>query len=325
MGQSQLIISLDFELHWGRFDKYSLESNKTYYHNTRETVPKLLELFDHYQIKATWATVGMLMCESREEWEYYKPESLPTFEKAKFSAYGWMESQTEVWIEGLFAPDLVRKVLDTPGQELGSHSFAHYYNLAAGQTLAQWKSDLQAAKRISRDKFNTDLESLVFPRNQYSTQAIAIAQEVGFKAFRTNPKDWFWQSVENENLLKKVFRTCDSLVPLGQRTSYSSPGGYQGAVLIPASRILRPYRSGSLFNNIRIERIKGELDLAIKNGEMYHLWWHPHNFGKYPTENLKILEKLLIWINNKVNEGHLSSESMASLSQKISSGKKVEV
>lgn len=318
---SNLIISLDFELHWGRFDKYALAPNKVYYQNTRDIVPRLLELFDRFQIKATWATVGMLMCESREEWESYKPELLPTFEKSKFSAYNWMDSQQQVWDKGVFAPDLVRKILETPGQELGSHSFAHYYTMAAGQTLAQWKSDLQAAKRIAKEKFDSNLESLVFPRNQYSEQVIEIALESGFTVFRTNPKDWFWKSVENENLVKKIFRTSDSLVPLGRRTSYASPEFHKGSVLIPSSRILRPFRSGSLFNKARIERIKEELDLAINYGEMYHLWWHPHNFGNYPKENLEILENLLIWVKNKISEGRLSTESMLSLSRKFSSEK----
>jgi hypothetical protein len=314
-----LIISLDFELHWGRFDKYPLESNKYYYQNTREVVPRILELFERRQIKATWATVGMLMCENKEEWEYYKPLSLPTFENSKFSAYHWLESQENAAEIGLFAPELVRQILKTPGQELGSHSYAHYYCLEKGQTLAQWKADLQAAKLVARDKFGVELESLVFPRNQYSPASLDAAIEFGFKYFRTNPSDWFWEEVVNENLIKKVFRTGDTLIPLGNRTSYKSPAVFKSGLNIPASRILRPYREGSLFNHVRIGRIKKELEAAIERGEIYHLWWHPHNFGNYPKENLRILEDLLDWVKSKMDMDLLSSESMKSLSEKISS------
>lgn len=320
MGKSQLIISLDFELHWGRFDKYSLESNNYYYQNTREVVPRILELFEQYQIKATWATVGMLMCENREEWENYKPMALPTFQNPQFSAYNWLESQKNPKGLGLFAPELVKKILKTPDQELGSHSFAHYYSLEKGQSLEQWKADLQASKRIAAEKFGVELNSLVFPRNQYSESTLNAAKDTGFTIFRTNPSDWFWKEVENENLIKKVFRTGDTLIPLGGRTSYSSPAVFEGSINIPASRILRPFRKGSIFNEIRISRIKKELEVAIEHGEIYHLWWHPHNFGDFPKENLKILEELLRWVKFKIDLGYLSSESMVSLKRKIATG-----
>ncbi|WP_332912450.1 hypothetical protein [Algoriphagus boritolerans] len=99
--------------------------------------------------------------------------------------------------------------------------------------------------------------------------------------------------MENENLIKKIFRTGDTLFPLGNRTSYSEVRNGEFLVHLPASRLLRPFRSGSFFNQRRIARIKEEIDTAINLGEMYHLWWHPHNFGHYPNENLQILETLL--------------------------------
>jgi Predicted xylanase/chitin deacetylase len=313
--KSQLIISLDFELHWGRFDKYSLDANRAYYTNTREIVPRVLDLFSKYKIQATWATVGMLMCENREEWEFYKPSLLPSFEESKFSAYSWMTRQEDVWETGLFAPDLVKEIIQRPGQELGSHSYAHYYSLEEGQTLAQWSEDLKAAKRIALEKFGVDLESLVFPRNQYSEAVINVAGEAGFHIFRTNPGDWFWKDVEKENLIKKIFRTGDTLFSLGLKTSYTFPGKNDPKFL-PASRILRPYRAGSIFNQRRISRIKEEINTAIKYKEIYHLWWHPHNFGQYPEENLRVLEDLLSWIKRKKGEGEIESESMQSFFQK---------
>jgi hypothetical protein len=32
---------------------------------------------------------------------------------------------------------------------------------------------------------------------------------------------------------------------------------------------------------------------AAENGEKFHLWWHPHNFGKDREKNLENLEKIL--------------------------------
>jgi hypothetical protein len=35
------------------------------------------------------------------------------------------------------------------------------------------------------------------------------------------------------------------------------------------------------------------LDAAAESGQVYHLWWHPHNFGRWMPENLEFLESIL--------------------------------
>ena len=175
------------------------------------------------------------------------------------------ESQKKLHPEGFFAPELVRMILDCPGQELGSHSFSHYYACKAGQIPDQWRADLRAAKRIAFEKLGVIPRSLVFPRNQYSDEVIQIAGEEGFSAVRTNPKDWFWRDVEQESILKKIFRTGDTLVNLGIKTSYHAPTFCREMALLPASRLLRPFRTGSLFNMKRTNKIKDELKVALKN------------------------------------------------------------
>ena len=44
---------------------------------------------------------------------------------------------------------------------------------------------------------------------------------------------------------------------------------------------------------MKIARINSEMERAAKKNEVYHLWWHPHNFGRYPEESLKGLQKIL--------------------------------
>ncbi|HSF56002.1 MAG TPA: polysaccharide deacetylase family protein [Algoriphagus sp.] len=311
-----LVISLDFELHWGRFDKYPLESCLGYYRNTKDVIPRLLDLFTKYEIHVTWATVGMLMAESREELEYFSPELKPSYTNRLFSAYTWVDSQKKLFKEALFAPDLVKMIIDTPNQELGSHSFAHYYSLEEGQNHKQWEADLKSANRIAFEKFGHTHYSLVFPRNQYSEKYLKVAESEGFQAVRTNPKDWFWQSVQHEKFLKKVFRTGDTLFPLGLKTSYLVDKPKNGIIPLPASRLLRPFRPNSFFNLKRIDRIKKEIETTIKFGEFYHLWWHPHNFGHYPKENLMKLEELLQWVRQKMEINGIETLSMKEAAEK---------
>ncbi len=289
-----LIISLDFELHWGRFDKTVLVDNLDYYLRTRESIPQLLALFYQYDIKATWATVGSLMAADEEEWRQYWPGIKPKYENSKFSAFSWFEKQNKIWTEALFAPDLVKQVLDCPGQELGSHTFSHYYTCEKGQNGEAFRADLSAAKRIAKDKFGQEPRSLVFPRNQLDKTSSRIAEEMEFRNIRTNPSDWYWRNTQEENLVKKLFRTGDTLYSLGKKTSYPIPERRGNQLLeIPASRILRPFRKSSFFNQRRITRIKAEMKAAAKSGEAYHLWWHPHNFGNLPEENLRCLKEIL--------------------------------
>ncbi len=44
---------------------------------------------------------------------------------------------------------------------------------------------------------------------------------------------------------------------------------------------------------LRLSRIKKEMTLAAKKGMTYHLWWHPHNFGKNMQENFHNLHDIL--------------------------------
>ena len=32
---------------------------------------------------------------------------------------------------------------------------------------------------------------------------------------------------------------------------------------------------------------------AARHQQIFHLWWHPHNFGRYLTENMAMLEKII--------------------------------
>jgi hypothetical protein len=56
-----LIISLDFELFWGVRDKRTIGNYGRNILGVREALPAMLALFRDYGIRATWATVGLLL------------------------------------------------------------------------------------------------------------------------------------------------------------------------------------------------------------------------------------------------------------------------
>ena len=297
MRTSYFVISLDFELHWGRFDKVPLNGNERYYLQARDAVPQLCREFEAHGIAATWATVGMLFAENREELHAYSPIKKPGYHNNLFSAYRWLEGR-EVDPRMLFAPDLIAEVLRTPKQELGSHTFAHYYTRELGHCAESFRADLQASQKIARDKFDVGLTSLVFPRNQYDSAAIAIAAEEGFNAVRSNPEDWYWRDPHDERLLKKVFRTGDTVFPLGRKSSYPTsliiPTHSGMPCSVAASRFFRPYQGVMpILNRWKIDRIKREMTRAAQLGEVYHLWWHPHNHGHHFEASFHELRMIL--------------------------------
>src|SRR5262249_54785100 len=78
------------------------------------------------------------------------------------------------------------------------------------------------------------------------------------------------------------------------------------------SRFLRPYpRSLAALEGLRSRRICRELTTAQERGHVYHLWWHPHNFGIDQEENLAFLETVLRHFDTLRQKRGMESLAMA--------------
>jgi hypothetical protein len=60
------VVSLDFELYWGVRDSKSLASYGPNILGVWQAIPRLLDLFREYEVRATFATVGMLFFAEKE-------------------------------------------------------------------------------------------------------------------------------------------------------------------------------------------------------------------------------------------------------------------
>lgn len=321
-------ISLDFELHWGGFEKWTLdEEKKQYFLKTRELIPKMLALFEKYGVHVSWATVGLLMHENKEALSQTMPADRPSYQQQNLSAYQFMSEigigDDEEEDPFHYAHTLVAQIEGFKGQELASHSYAHYYCNEAGQTLAQFQSDCQAISSAAKN-YGKELKSLVFPRNQFNEAYLSVCANEGIEIIRSNPVDWWWQisSTQNESLWRRLNRGLDAYFNIGGKTSYGLQDikKRNGVYLLPASRLLRPFNPKEfVLNTKKINRIKKEMTLAAKNGEFYHLWWHPHNFGGFPSENMKGFIQLLEHYQY-LNETYLmESLNMGEIANKLKS------
>lgn len=291
-------VSLDFELHWGSRDHRSLAEHRPAILGGREAVPKILELFARYGIHATWAAVGFTFFETREQLLGALPARRPAYLEARYDPYRELAElgPDERADPCHFAGSLLRRIAAVPGQELGTHTFSHYYCLEPGPSLQDFRSDLQAAREASRRTLGVELGSLVFPRNQYDGAHVAASGELGITAYRGNPRSWVYdpRGRGEESLLRRAARLADSYVNLtGHHGHRLRPAG-AAPVNVPASRFLRPWsRRLRALEGLRLRRIREDLSHCARADLMYHLWWHPENFGTEPARNLEFLERVL--------------------------------
>ncbi len=316
------IISLDFELYWGVFDKLSLEAYGQHIKDVHIIVPELLNIFNKNKINATWATVGFLLAKDKSDLLSNQPKHLPGYLNKKLSAYPKIKHIGENESEDPchYAYELVQKILKTPGQELASHTYAHYYCLEEGQTPEEFKADLNAFNQAAK-KLNTTIKSLVFPRNQTNAGYLKLCQEQGIITYRGNQKSKIYEALsdENETLGRRFLRLLDSYLNLSgyhsvpiQQVKQSFPFN------IPASRFLRPFsKKLRFFEPLKLSRIKSEMTHAAQKGHIYHLWWHPHNFGVNIDENFNILNNIIQHFISLRKTYNMQSITMGDLGEQI--------
>ena len=289
-----LIISLDFELFWGMQDVTTLDAYRQNVLGGREAIPHLLEMFERHGVHATWAALGFMFAESCEELKQYLPpvELRPTYKNDRLSPYYLFESigTNESDAPCFFAQSLIRRIAQTTGQEIGSHTFSHYYCREEGQTLQQFRADINAAVAIARDK-GFSLKTIVMPRNQCESEYNRVLSEFGFIAFRDEENDWIHEKLKGT--VMRGARLSDVYFPLTGQGGYL-PRIEDGMVNLPGSRMYKPYfKPLGFMEGQKLRRIKGQMLHAARNGLCFHLWWHPHNIGVRTDFHLRQLEEIL--------------------------------
>jgi len=296
MPKSIFTISLDFELYWGVRDKRSVGAYKDNLLGVQKAVPELLKMFEKNDIHATWATVGFLFFKNIDELKYNLPVSLPEYIHENLSPYKQMGQLAKIDPSFLFAPDIIEKIYKTPGQEIATHTFSHYYCLESGQSEEDFYNDLKAAIKIANHN-SINLNSLVFPRNQWKAEYLSVLNKLDIKCFRGNEKGWMYRAsgIENQNPLMRAFRLLDAYMNVSGHNVYDlAEGTAEKPYNFPSSRFLRPYsKKLSFLDGLKLKRIKNSMTYAAKNKKLFHLWWHPHNFGVNTKENLDFLTKII--------------------------------
>ncbi len=320
----KFVISLDFELLWGMRDKRTIETYGENILGVRQSIPKMIELFSEFGINATFSTVGFLFAKNKNEILDFSPNIKPKYIDNNLSPYnGYLNEigDNENADKFHFASSLIEELKKNSNHEISTHTFSHYYCLEKGQDKTDFKRDLISAINIAK-KNNITLESIIFPRNQYNKDYLSICAELGINSFRGNEEVWFnkAENGEDETVIKRLFRLTDSYINISGHHTYSinkikktTPHN------IPSSRFLRAYNHKLKFlEKLKLNRIRKSMSFAAKNGLVYHLWWHPHNFGTFQKENFEFLREILIYYSILKSKYNFESSTMNNITKIIS-------
>ncbi|WP_299147636.1 polysaccharide deacetylase family protein [uncultured Tateyamaria sp.] len=290
------MLSLDLELMWGVYGTHSIASYGQNILGARQAVPAMLDLFEAQGISATWACVGLLMFENRAALRAALPYRRPQFSNARDDSYAFVDAvgPDEASDPYHFGLSLVREIADRPHQELATHTFSHFYCLEDQLDVPAFAADIDAAI-AAFEPVNVRPRSIVFPRNQVTRDALAVCAARGIDVYR-GPGPFRMDRPAGraqQSTWRRGMRLANSYVPLCGPAVVDV--AHEGDVInIPASRFLRPFSGGAMAPaRMHIGLIKREMAQAARQNRMFHLWFHPHNFGTCTDENLALLAEII--------------------------------
>jgi peptidoglycan/xylan/chitin deacetylase (PgdA/CDA1 family) len=309
------------ELDWGVRDTLTQGVYDQNLLGERRATQAILDIFDEFEVHATWAIVGFLFFQDKRQLLDNLPTIRPQYTDPAFCPYriidsiGASESEDPLHL----GPSLVRMIAGRPHQEIATHTFCHYYCLEDGQDSAAFAADLEAAMAAA-GRWNLTIDSIVFPRHQVNPDYLAICRAAGLRAYRGTERHWLYRPsrLDEQTLLRRGLRLLDTYVEVsGHHAVPPQPAAPGLPVNVAHSWFLRPYvpRLARL-EPLRFRRIRRSLDIAARRGEMFHLWWHPHNFGVDLEENMRMLRRILEHLRRLQQEYGMISLNMREVAQR---------
>lgn len=303
-------ISLDFEKFWGVHDLPNAENRMHEFSHVDEVVDRILDLFEKYEIRATWATVGLLNHDSVNDLKKELEKIDYPYDKQLLNPKCKKDLVVSENAKSLLGKDQIRKINNTKGQEIGSHTFSHFYCLEKGIGADHFEYDL----KTFLENIDQSITSIVFPRNQVNQSCLKVCLENGIRVYRGAQESWFWRTspYKDESNFKKIYRTLEAYLPIHPNsiTPIQSLESASGLLNIPGNRFLRPISNNAVRERLKLRRVKHGMKKAAKSNAVYHLWWHPHNFAHNLNASIEQLEGLLIYFSELQSEFGMQSLNM---------------
>jgi len=301
----RIVVSVDFERRWGLHHRLGLDfaAYREHLESVQPVVVSLLRLLTARHIRATWAAVGALAC--RDWTEYFARAPRPP--KYENPTLAISPRYAELDLDGHlhFAPDLLRLVHASEGQELGTHTFSHILMREPGVTAHDVRADLGAVARLWRERFGTPPISLVFPRNQVAF--LSVIRSCGIRMWRGSEAGRHYDCNESSTNrpAARARRLLDAINPFARHASTLEGD------MTRASVFLRANLPGPAWA-LHCARIRNELD-SLRPPQVFHIWWHDHNLGADMLRRMARVEQVLDMVAERCQRGRLVSQCMGDL------------
>jgi peptidoglycan/xylan/chitin deacetylase (PgdA/CDA1 family) len=299
---------------WGVRENRSIDVYGDAILGVHNAIPKMLDIFDKYGVKSTFAAVGFLFLKNKEELLAHIPALMPSYVNPKVSPYGTYIDSLESFADDRyhFAPHIIEDLKTRENCEIATHTLSHYNALAEGQTKESFRADLREAIKIANEK-GVQIRSIVFPRNQCNADYLEACKELGIICYRG--KDRYKRGKKPSSI--------DRYIPLFNDRPYQIDDIYGEPIInLWGSEHWRPnINSNAILDRfktrVRTNRIKRSMSLAAKNNLIYHIWWHPHEFGRYTEEKLAVLEDVCAHYRRLNDKYGFQSATMGEFAQKV--------
>ncbi|WP_276261522.1 polysaccharide deacetylase family protein [Haloglomus litoreum] len=279
----RVVISVDAELGWGFHDRSAPPERRI--SAARDGWATLVELFDEYEVPATWAVVGHLLREDCEPWDDLEPcpcvQSPVLAERAR-----------------RYAPELVTAVRDADADhELACHSFSHpgFDDITKERARSEVVRSIAAARA-----HDITLRSFVFPRNRVGHRDVLAEQ--GFTAYRgVGP-------ARGGSRLRRLLQTTTGrwTPPLVSPTVDE-----YGLVDLPDSLYLFRFEGWprsvveSVSEDPVVRLFRRGVDAAAESDGVFHCWLHPNNV--VADRDVRRLREILSVLDSRRDEVTLST------------------
>jgi hypothetical protein len=282
------VFSLDCELGWAEPSPPDerWEPLRSDPHNGRNIYKRLLDLFEKYNIPATWAFVGHLFLNGCTPDDHYTIDYIK-----KRDPYLNIENAPLY-----YGDDLIEMVDDNKiNHEIAGHSFAHekYTNMSEEEA----REDIFALSNAAKSN-GYNLKSFVFPSNQVNHSH--ILEEFDFKIFRRGNL-FAGPYTYKEGITTFIKRPNHflSVLPAESKINRYNVVEQYGSLSLRSERwwFLQPYR---------IKRCINSMD----ENQTIHVSSHPHNFiqNKYL---LRVLDSVLSTISGLKEQNKIDVMTMS--------------
>lgn len=309
-----VVLSIDAELGWGFVDNPEPPSDRV--KGARIATHQLIDLFEYWNIPATWAMVGHLFLDACDGQHENHPGDSDWFRNDP----GGDEKSAPTW----FGRSLVSAIQESHvDHEIGSHSFSHMEFGAPYMTKAAAEAEVSKSIKLA-NRMGIEIDSFVFPRNNIGYRDILTKH--GISCYRgVSPSRWY-----DESSIGKVGKGYSFVLGKSGPPIINPYIDNYGLVNIPSSMAVFSFEGAvrSLVKPVVGDPVvrqarRGLEQLSSEAGGVLHLWLHPNNITG--QRDLNRVDSILREIHRYREELNLDVSTMGDVATKVTNEQQARV